>query len=60
MKKEKEKNKKSFHKDAQQKRDNKLDNDTLNELRKKKAKSLGIYLISVLSRLRQIKWSIFK
>ena len=36
MKKDKEKDKKSFHKDAQPKRDNKLDNETLNELRKKK------------------------
>ena len=35
MKKDKD-DKKSFHKNAQLKRDNKLDNDTLNELRKKK------------------------
>ena len=36
MKKDKEKDKNSFHKDAQPKRDNKLDNNTLNELREKK------------------------
>ena len=35
MKKDKEKKKKYFHY-AQPKRDNKLDNDTLNELRRKK------------------------
>ena len=33
---DKEKDKKSLHKDAQPKMANKLDNDTLNELRKKK------------------------
>ena len=61
MKREKEKDKKPCHKDAQPKRD-KLDNHTLNDFRKKKlcfiVESFGIYLISVLSRLRQIKWSI--
>ena len=35
MKKDEEKEKKPFHKDAQPKRD-KFDNDTLNDLRKKK------------------------
>ena len=36
MERDKEKDKKYFQKDAQPKGDNKLDNDTLNELRKKK------------------------
>ena len=60
MKKDKVEDKKPFYQDAQPKGDNrKLDNDTLNELRRMLCfilESLGTYLISALSKLRQMEY----